>query len=101
EVARAVEFSDVPRRLGAHAIDATHEVAVGHRVRGLLELPEILREARDRRRRIEDDLRAVQAEQSRALGEMPVVADVAANLRVARLKGRITEIAGLEEVFLP
>src|SRR5437867_4764138 len=42
EVGRAVELADVPRRLGADPVDAAHEVAVGDRVRRLLELPEIL-----------------------------------------------------------
>src|ERR1041385_7910590 len=45
EIARAVELPHVPRRLDADAIDATHEVAVGHGMGRLLELPEILRES--------------------------------------------------------
>src|SRR6185436_13257710 len=36
EVRVPVELADVPRRLGPDAVDAAHEVAVGHRVRGLL-----------------------------------------------------------------
>src|SRR3990172_9505018 len=49
EIARSIKLADVPRRLEAHAVDRAHEVGIRHRVRGLLELPEILREPRDRR----------------------------------------------------
>src|SRR5260221_3947377 len=62
EVALAVELADVPGRLGADAVDRPHEIAVRDRVCGLLELPEILREARDRRRRVEPVLGPVQPE---------------------------------------
>ena len=101
EVRRAVEPADVPRRLGADAVAARHEVAVGDGVRRLLELPEVLRQAGDGRRRVEDDLGAVQAEQPRALGEMAVVADVDADRGEARLEHRVAEVARLEEVLLP
>src|SRR5437868_7488668 len=84
EVALSVKLADVPRRLKADAIDRPDEVAVRHRVRGLLELPQILRQSRDRGRRIEDDLRAVEPELARALREMAVVADVDADLAVLR-----------------
>src|SRR5258708_1193662 len=76
EVALAVELADVPRRLGPDAVDRADEIAVRHRVRGLLELPEILREARDRRRRIEHDLGPVQPEDARPFRGLPVVAAV-------------------------
>src|SRR5688572_12421406 len=56
EVRVAVELADVPRRLGADAVDRTDEVAVRDRVCGLLELPQILREPGDRRRRVVNDL---------------------------------------------
>jgi hypothetical protein len=62
EVAGAVEFADVPGRLGADAVDRADEVAVGDGVRGLLELPEVFAEAGDGGRRVEDDLRAVETE---------------------------------------
>src|SRR5450756_2312858 len=68
DVRRPVEAADVPRRLGADAVARGDEVAIRDGVRGLLELPEILREAGDRRRRVEDDLGAVQAQRTRALG---------------------------------
>ena len=101
EVALPVELADVPRRLGPDAVDGADEVAVRDRVRRLLELPQVLRQPRDRRRRVEHDLRAVQPELARALGEVAVVADVDADLRVARLEDRIAEVAGLEVVLLP
>src|SRR5215831_19350680 len=61
DIRGAVELADVPRRFSAYAVRGGDEVSVRDRVRRLLELPQILREARDRRRRIEDDLRAVEA----------------------------------------
>src|SRR2546425_6509325 len=47
EVALAVELADFPRPLVADAVDGGDEVAVGHRMRGLLKLPQIFGEARD------------------------------------------------------
>src|SRR5262245_61723576 len=85
EVRVAVELTDVPRRLGADAVDRADEVAVRDRVCGLLDLPQILREPGDRRRRVVDNLGAVEAERARTLGEVAVVADVHADLRVAGL----------------
>src|SRR5678816_1567262 len=101
EVRGAVEAADVPRRFGADAIAACHEIAVGDGVRRLLEFPEILRQAGDGRRRVEDDLGAIQPEQARALREMTVVADVHADRGDAGLEHRIAEIARLEKVLLP
>src|SRR5262245_29050864 len=76
EVAVAVEFPDAPRRFLSDAVDAAHEVAVRDRVRRLLELPEVLGEPGDRRRRIEDDLGALQPEEPGPFREVPVVTDV-------------------------
>src|SRR5262245_28307494 len=42
EVRLTVELADLPRFLEAHAIDGADEVAVGHGVRRLLELPQVL-----------------------------------------------------------
>ena len=101
EIAGAVELADVPGRFGAHAIDGADEVAVGHGVRGLLELPEILAEAGDGGGGIEDDLGAVQAEGARAFGEVAVVADVDADLGEAEIEDGIAEVAGPEIELLP
>src|SRR5678816_2773903 len=54
EVRAAVEPADVPRTLGADAIDRADEVAIGDGVRGLLELPQVLREPGDGGRRVVD-----------------------------------------------
>src|SRR6266511_5585611 len=81
EVGGAVELADIPRGLRADPVAASHEVAVGDRVRRLLELPEVLRQPRHRGRRIEDDLGAVQSQKPRALREVPVVTDVHADDR--------------------
>src|SRR5947207_13732107 len=101
EVARAVELPDLPRHFDADAIDAAHEVTVGDRVGRLFELPQILREPLHRRRRIEHDLGAVQAEQSRSLGEVAVITDVDADRGVAGLEDGVAEVAGLEEELFP
>ena len=101
EVRRAVEAADVPGRLGADAVAAGHEIAVRDRVRRLFEFPEILRKAGDRGRRVEDDLRAVQAKQPGAFWEMTVVADVDADGGELRPEHRVAKVARLEEVLLP
>ncbi len=55
----------------------------------LLELPQILRQSGDRRGRIEDDFRAVEAKRARALRKVPVVADIDADRRVLVSEHRI------------
>ena len=70
-------------------------------MRRLFQLPQVLREPGDSRRRIEDDFGAVQAEKARAFGEVAVVADVDADRREPRLEDRVAEVARLEEVLLP
>jgi len=61
EVALAVEFADAPRLLGSHAIDRRDEILICHRVRRLLQFPQVLRQAGNRGGRIENNLRAVQS----------------------------------------
>ncbi|MNR90109.1 hypothetical protein D3C72_210870 [compost metagenome] len=70
-------------------------------MRGLLQLPEVLRKARHGGRRVEDDLGAVKAQEARAFGEVAVVADVDADRGVASLEGGIAEVTGLEVELLP
>src|SRR5450759_2325204 len=101
EVALPVELADVPRLLESDAIDRTDEIRVGHRVRGLLQLPQILRQSRHRRRWVEHDFRAIEPELARALGEVAVVTDVDAHIGVLRLEHRVSEIAGLEIELFP
>src|SRR5262245_8164803 len=101
EVRVAVELADVPRPLGADPVDRADEVAVGDRVRRLLDLPQMLRQPGDRRRRVVDDLGAGQSERPRALGEVAVVADVCADRRVPGLEHRIAQVARPEEELLP
>src|SRR5262249_42193944 len=85
EVRLAVELADVPRGLVADPVVRSDEVAVGHGVCGLLELPEIFGVAGGGGRGDEDDLGAGDAEGACALREMAVVADVDAHLGVAGL----------------
>src|SRR3989442_15075114 len=70
EVALSVELADFPRPLVADAVDGGDEVAVGHGVRGLFELPEIFGQAGDGCGRVINNLRAVQSQNPRALGEV-------------------------------
>src|SRR5947207_13976280 len=62
EVALPVKLADVPRRLETDPVDGADEVAVRDGVRRLLQLPEVLRESRHGRRRVEHDLGAIQPE---------------------------------------
>ena len=55
----------------------------------------------DRRRRIKDDLGAVQPKTSRTLGKMPVVANVNADAGERRVETRIAEIARTEIKLFP
>src|SRR3954454_16554088 len=101
EVALSVKLADVPRRFVADAVDRADEVAVRDRVRRLLELPEIFGEPGHGGRGIHHDLGAGQTELARAFGEMAVVADVDADLRVGRLENGVAEVVGAEVEFLP
>src|ERR1035437_1660609 len=100
EVALSVEFADIPRSLAAPAVDGAHEIAVGHGVRGLLQLPQILAEAGHGGRWVEDDLGAGQSQGARAFGEVAVVADVDADLDEAEVEHREAEVAGAEVELL-
>src|SRR5215218_6118843 len=82
EVALAVKLADAPRLFVTHAIDRADEERVRHRVRRLLELPQVLGQSRHGRRRVEYDLCAVQAELARAFREMTIVADIDADVRI-------------------
>src|SRR4029079_89625 len=97
----AVELADAPGRFRAHAVDRAHEVAVGHRVRGLLQFPEVFAQSRHRGGGIEHDLRAGQAERARALREVAVVADVDTDLRKRGLEDRIAQVPRPEVELLP
>src|SRR6185437_5188359 len=78
EVRLAVEVV-VAERLDADPVDRADVVLVGHRGRGLLQLPQVGAQPARGRRRVEHDLRAGQAERPPALREVPVVADVDAD----------------------
>src|SRR6185312_3064534 len=101
EVALPVELADVPGQLSADAVDGTDPAAVGGGRRGLLQLPQVLRQAGDRRRRVDDIFRSIQGERPPAFGEVAVIADVNAELAVAGLEHRPLRRAGLEEELLP
>ena len=64
EIALAVKFADVPRGLGADAVDRTDKIAVRDGVCRLFEFPEIFGKSGDGRRRVKDYLGAVQAQTS-------------------------------------
>src|SRR4029079_16131915 len=96
EIALAVKLADVPRLLVADAVDGADEVAVGDGVRRLLQFPEAFGKPGDGRRRIKNNLRAVESENARALREVAVVTDINAVARKRRLEGRVAQIARLE-----
>src|SRR5688500_4416009 len=70
-------------------------------MRGLLELPQILRQAGHGRRRIEYDLRAGESELARAFRKVAIVADVHADVRILRLEDGIAEVARAEVELFP
>src|SRR6185312_10120682 len=100
EIGRAVEPADVPRRLGADPVDGADVTAIRGGRGGLFEFPQILAEAGDRRGGIDDILGTVQGETAPALREMPVVADIDAELAIAGLEHRPARIARLEKELL-
>src|SRR6202041_585407 len=101
EITLAVKFADAPGFFCSDSIDRRDEILIGHCVRRLLQFPQVLRQAGNCRGRIENDLRSVQTQYPRALGEMAVVADVYANLSEACLEYRIPRVSRREIEFLP
>src|SRR4051794_18583801 len=101
EVALAVEVVVAVLGFDADAIDRADVVAVGDRVADLLDPPQVFGKTPRRRARDEDDLRAVQAEGPGAFGEVPVVADVDADLADSGLEHGVAEVAGTEVELLP
>src|SRR5487761_276224 len=100
EVGLAVEVV-VAERLGAHPVDRADEVLVRDRRGGLLEPPEVLGQAAAGRGGIEHDAGAAQAERAPALGEVPLVADVHADLAHRGVEYRVAEVARAEVELLP
>src|SRR5213592_3442265 len=84
-----------------HAIDRTHKVAVGNRVSRLLQLPQVFTQTRNCRRRIEDDLGAVESQSPRAFRKMTIVANIDTDVGKLRLEDRITEVARFEIELFP
>src|SRR5215467_14390393 len=91
----------VAERLDPDPVDRADEVLVGDRRAGLLQPPQVLRQAPAGRGRVEDDLGAGQAERAPALGEVPLVADVDADPADRGVEHRVAEVAGAEVVLLP
>src|SRR5215467_8014053 len=91
----------VAERLDPDPVDGADEVLVGDRGTGLLQPPQVLRQAPAGRRRVEDDLGAGQAERPPALGEVPLVADVDADPADRGVEHQVAEVAGTEVVLLP
>src|SRR5215469_3017037 len=91
----------VAERLDADPVDRADEVLVGDRGAGLLQPPQVLRQATAGCRRVEHDLGAGQAERPPALGEVPLVADVDTDPADRGVEHRVAEVAGTEVVLLP
>src|ERR1700676_137498 len=101
EVALTVELADFPGLLRTDAIDGRDKIRIGDSMRGLLQLPKIFRKSRDGSGRIVDNLRAIESENPRTLGKVPIVANIHADSVVTRLENRIAGIPGREIKFLP
>src|SRR5215831_13850608 len=91
----------VAERLDADPVDGADVVLVGDRGAGLLQPPQVLRQAAAGRRRVEDDLGAGRPECPPALGEVPLVADVDTDPAHGRVEHGIAEVAGTEVELLP
>src|ERR1700761_4355117 len=91
----------VTERLDADPVDRADEVLVGPGGRGLLQLPQVLGQAAAGGGRVEHDLGPAQAERAPALGEVPLVADVDADLADRGVEHRVAEVARPEVVLLP
>src|SRR5690349_8652867 len=100
EVRLAVEVV-VAERLDADPVDRADEVLVGHRGGGLLQPPQVLRQAAAGGRRVEHDSGPGQAERPPALGEVPVVADVHADPPRRGVEDRVAGVARPEVELLP
>src|ERR1700761_945324 len=100
EVRGAVEVV-VAVLLDADPVDRADVVLVGDRRGRLLQLPQVIRQARARRARVEDDLRAVQAERAPPFREVPVIADVDTDLAHRGVEYRVTAVARPEVELLP
>src|SRR6266542_5355533 len=101
EVARPVEPVRVQRLLGAHPVDGRDPVAVGHRVRRLLQLPQVAGQRLDRGGGVEHQLGALEPELPGNLGEVPVVADDQPDAADRGVEHRVAEVPRLEVVLLP
>src|SRR5580658_4919057 len=101
EIALAVKLANAPGFFDAYAVDGAHKITVRNGMRGLLQFPQIFREPRNCRRRIEHDFRTVQSQNARTLRKMAIVANVDANPRVFWFENRVPKIAGGEVKLLP
>src|SRR5207244_467595 len=87
--------------LDTDSVDRADPVAVRDRVSRLLDEPEVHRESPRCGRRDEHELRAVEAEHARTLREVPVVADVHADLADRGVEHRVAHVARTEVELLP
>src|SRR5579863_5326985 len=101
EITLSVEFADAPGLFDANAIDGADEVTVGDGMSRLLEFPQIFREAGHCGRGIKDDFGAIESENARAFGKVPVVTDVNADAGVFGFENRVAEITGREIKLFP
>src|SRR6266487_1695842 len=100
EVRLAIEVV-VAERFHADPVDRADVVLVGHRSRGLLKPPQVVRQAAAGGRRVEHDPRAGQAKRPPPLREVAVVADVHADPADGRVEYGVAEVAGPEVELLP
>ena len=101
EVALPVEVVVADVGLDADAVDRPDVVHVGHGGGRLLDPPDVLGQPTVGGRRVEHDLGPVEAEDAPTLGEVPVVADVHADLADGRLEDRVSTVARAEVELLP
>src|SRR5439155_15621594 len=101
KIALAVKLTDPPGLFQTGPVDRSNEILVGDRMRRLLQFPQVLGQAGNRRRRIEHNLRAVKTKAACAFREMAVITDVGADLAGPRFENRIAEVPRPKIKFLP
>ena len=88
------------RGLGADAVVGADEDAVGDGGARLLDIPDVIAHTLEGRGRVKNKLRTAQRQRAPAFREMPVVADIDADLADGGIEHRIAEVAGREVELL-
>ncbi len=87
--------------LNPHPVDGPHEAAIGDRMAGLFDAPQVLGQAPRGRLGDENDLGSMEAQQSRTLWEKAVIADAHAHPADRRIEDRVAQLSRAKVEVLP